>query len=120
MDRTSAASGLAEHPAEAAEQAAETALFAVRAAEQRAEIAQRALAAEMAENLLEDVGRQAGRIGGACDGVAGLGMGLAERVDRRGHLFGGQADPFGEIGDRGIAGHLAEDAVQQTHVHVLR
>ena len=64
---------------------------------------------------MQDVGGQAGRIGGAGHRVAGFGVRGTERGDRLGDLFGGEADLFGEVGENRIVAHLAKDAVQQTH-----
>lgn len=97
----------AEHPAQSAQPA-----LALGAAQHRAEIAQRAFTAEMRQDLLQHVRRQAGRIRRARNGVAGLCMRGAERSDRGRYLFGRQADAGGEIGDLGIAGDLAEESVQ--------
>ena len=84
-------------------------------AEQIGEAPERALAAEMADDLLERLDRQPGGRRGGAGGIARLRVRRPERRDRRLDLLRRQPHLRGQVGDIHIAGDLAEQTIEQVH-----
>src|SRR4051812_4133474 len=83
-------------------------------------MAKRALAPDMADDLLKRVGRKAGRGGGGADGIARGGMRLAKRGDGGFDLFRGEPDLRGKVLHVDIFGNLGEESVEHAHEVFLR
>src|SRR4029079_11842881 len=83
--------------------------------EHRGKAAKRALAANVADDLVEVVRREPGLLGRGGHGVALHEMRLAEGGDCLLDLLGAEADLRGEVLDRRGLRHLAEDGVEDAH-----
>ena len=81
-------------------------------AQQRRKAAERPLAADVTDDFVQLVLRQAGLLCGGENRVAGLRMRLAERSHRLLDLLWSEADFRREVLHRGVVRNLVEDAVE--------